>query len=159
MLVVDRAVPVSAPVESLFAEEDIGVIALRDNMRHIGGAVKCVRRAFLRKDMHGPVFVEGKERIFQRIQVDCKTEGVPGELVGVCCLPEAEAGRIVIRHGGLVGAYAVTRPVVIDQMHFPDLVASHKELTENEKHIICDFRVDNHLPDLDLPVKIVMHHT
>ena len=66
----------SAPVESMFAEEDIGIIALRDDMRDVSGTIICVRRAFLREDVHGPVPVECKERIFQRIQIDCQAEGV-----------------------------------------------------------------------------------
>ena len=158
MLIVDRTCPVSSPVESPLAEEYIGIIALCDDMRDVRRAVICIICARLRQDMHGPVPVERQERIFQRVQVDCQAKGVPGERIGVRCPPEAEAGGIVICYGSRVRTYPVTRPVVIDQMHFPDLIPSREELPENEEHVVRDLRVHDHLSDLDPAVEIVMHH-
>ena len=158
MLIVDRTCPVSSPVESPLAEENIGIIALCDDMRDVRRAVICIICARLRQDMHGPVPVERQERIFQRVQVDCQAKGVPGERIGVRCPPEAEAGCIVICYGSRVRTYPVTRPVVIDQMHFPDLISPRKELPENEEHVVRDLCVHDHLSDLDPAVEIVMYH-
>ena len=44
--------------------------------------------------------------------------------------------------------------MIIDQMHLSDLIFPHKELPENEEHVVRDLRVHNHLSNLDPAVEI-----
>ncbi len=44
--------------------------------------------------------------------------------------------------------------MIIDQMHLSDLIFPHKELPENEEHVVRDLRVHDHLSNLDPAVEI-----
>ena len=97
-------------------------------------------------------------RIFKRIEIDCAAIRMAGQSCSVCDDPIAEGRRVVRVDRGRVRIIGISArlPVIVDQIHGFYLISDLEELLEYLNELLSQPGIDDDLPDLYPPFKIIM---
>ena len=147
MLIILAAVPVPAPGEAVFGEQLVAQVVFIDlvgkRFAPVGiGFTAGGRYLFL-------AVIIGDVRIKERIDVNCKTQGVLGKLCGAFYRTIIEAGGVVVLHG-----QQVIGIVFIYQADTLDLVFCLIEFIKDFDQIPGNRLIADDFPDARAAVKV-----